>query len=57
MKVVEGIKEPVLWEAIECYGAKDQMLKAIEECGELIVALAKEDMETSRKRLLMLDHA
>lgn len=43
MKGVEGMKEPVLWEAVEYYGATAQMLKAIEECGELIVALAKED--------------
>jgi len=59
VKGVEGMKEPVLWEAVEYYGAKDQMLKAIEECGELIVALAKEDMENIPEEIadvrIMLD--
>ena len=38
------MKESVLWEAIEHYGVKDQMIKAMEECAELIVAIAKNDL-------------
>jgi len=37
-------KEHVLYEAIEHYGLEAQMTKAIEECGELIVAIAKGDL-------------
>lgn len=37
-------KERVLYEAVEHYGLKQQMTKAIEECGELIVAIAKNDL-------------
>lgn len=37
-------KERVLYEAIQFFGLKRQMTKAIEECGELIVAIAKDDL-------------
>ena len=37
-------KEHVLHEAIQHYGMQTQFTKAIEECGELIVAIAKRDL-------------
>jgi NTP pyrophosphatase (non-canonical NTP hydrolase) len=37
-------KEHVLYEAIEHYSLETQMTKAIEECGELIVAIARGDI-------------
>ena len=39
-----GIKERVLWEAVKHYGVQAQFTKTIEECGELIVAIAKGDI-------------
>jgi MazG nucleotide pyrophosphohydrolase domain. len=36
-------KEHVLYEAIEHFGLETQMTKAIEECGELITAIARGD--------------
>jgi NTP pyrophosphatase (non-canonical NTP hydrolase) len=39
-----GIKEPVLWEAVKHYGVLAQFTKAIEECAELIKAIAKGDL-------------
>ena len=36
-------KESILYEAVKHFGVETQMRKAIEECGELIVAIAKND--------------
>lgn len=53
------MKESVLYEAIEHYGVEAQMTKAIEECGELIVAIAKMDINNIAEEVadvrIMLD--
>lgn len=52
-------KEHILYEAIEYFGIDAQMTKAIEECGELIVAIAKGDFPNTAEEVadvgIMLD--
>ncbi|MFZ3132685.1 MAG: hypothetical protein WA125_16690 [Desulfosporosinus sp.] len=44
MEKYTGVKEHILHEAIQHYGEQAQFTKAIEECGELIIAIAKSDL-------------
>lgn len=52
-------KERVLYQAVQFFGLEKQMTKAIEECGELIVAIAKMDINNIAEEVadvkIMLD--